>query len=88
MEKSYLIPLIVSKAHIPPAIAIRGVLNKFCRCNFLMFADWRDKKKKECVCTGYLYVVYTVDQPIAHVCIKLQLCRPHRKVTKILCFGI
>ena len=24
--------------------------------------------------------MYTIDQPFAHVCIKFQLCRPHRKV--------
>ena len=29
-----------SKAHIPPAIAIRGMLKQFCRCKFLMLANW------------------------------------------------
>ena len=38
------------------------------------------KKNKEQVYSGYLYLVYTIDQPFAHVCIKLQLCRPHRKL--------
>ena len=77
-------------AHIPPAIAIRGMLKQFCRSKF---ANWRDRKKtrkiKEQVYSGCLYLVYKIDQSFAYVCIKFQLCRPHRKVWQnIECSGI
>ena len=38
---------IADSAHIPMAIAIRDMLKQDCRCNFLMFANWRDRKKKK-----------------------------------------
>ena len=47
MKKLREIEQTVSKAHIPPAIAIRRMLKQFCRCKFLMLANWWDKKKKK-----------------------------------------
>ena len=66
-----------------PAIAIRGILKKFCRSKFLIFAHWRYRKKKKNKGTSIfwlLVLVYTIDEQFAHVCIRLQLCRPYRKV--------
>ena len=64
----------MSKAHIPPAIAIRGMLKQFGRSKFLVFANWTDRKKKKNKGTSIfwlLYLVYTIDQPFDHVCIDL-----------------
>ena len=61
----------MSKAHIPPAIAIWGKLKQFCRSKFLIFPNWRDRKGrkiKEKVYSGCLCLVYTIEQPFAHVC--------------------
>ena len=35
------------QAHIPLAVAIRDKLKQFCRGKFLIFANWRDRKKKK-----------------------------------------
>ena len=53
MKKKYSKSL-VSKAQIPLAIAIRGMLKLFCRSKFLIFANWRDRKIKEQVYSGCL----------------------------------
>ena len=39
---------LVSKAHIPPAIAIIVMLNQFCRCKFqlVLYEKERDGQKK------------------------------------------
>ena len=41
------IKYIAESAHIPPAAAIRGMLKQFCRSKFLIFVNWRDRKKKK-----------------------------------------
>ena len=54
-----------------------------------MFANWRDREKKtnkEQVCTGCLILVYTIDQPIAQVCIKFNFVGLTEKCDKTLMF--
>ena len=43
------------QSHIPPAIAIRGMLKQFCRCKFLMLANWWDRKKEEKISRPHSY---------------------------------
>ena len=67
------------------------MLKQFCRSKFwsLLIGETEKRRNiKEQVYSGCLYLVYTihVDQPFAHVCIKFQLCRTHRKVWQKIMF--
>ena len=53
------------------------MLKQFCRSKFLIFANWRDRKKKKSKGTKIFWLLVFgvhIDQPFAHVCIKFQLC--------------
>ena len=67
----------MSKAHIPPAVAIRGMLKQFAEASFkslLIGETERRRKIKEQEYSGCLFLVCTIDQSFACVCIKFQLC--------------
>ena len=55
MDKRREIQQRVSKAHIPLAVAIRGKLKQFCRCNFLIFSNWRDRKMNKCILAACIW---------------------------------
>ena len=40
-----------------PAVAIRGMLKQFCRSKFLIFANWRDRKKKKSKGTSIFWLL-------------------------------
>ena len=57
-------------------MAIKDLLNQVCKCKFLMFANWGDRKKEEMKGwknTGCLSLEYTVHHLIAQVYINFQL---------------
>ena len=55
-----------------PGRSHQRYVETICRSKFLIFANWRDRKRreiKEQVYSGCLFLVYTIDQPFAPMCV-------------------
>ena len=71
----------MSKAHISPAIAIRGMLKQFCISKFLIFANWRQKKEAKGTSIFWQLVFGVHNRSTLCPCVyQFKLSMPHRKV--------